>query len=331
VTTRTDSTTDRPGADASSPTEVPAPGWRQILARAWKEQGDDLIGTLAGGIAYFAFLTLFPALTAALSIWALVAGSADSAVEQVQSLTSQLGGDLGTTIEEQVERIAGTAPSALGFSAVASIVLALWSASGGMAQMIAVLNVAYDETDDRGYVKKRGFALLLALGAILFVLVALLLIAAVPVVLTIVDLGPAANVALQVGRFVILAGAILVALAVLYRVAPHRDDPKVRWASPGAVFATVVWLLASVAFSFYVSNFGNYTATYGALAGAVILLLWLYLTSYIILFGAEINAEAERQTRQDTTHGDPRPMGERHATAADTEPGAPGRRTGDDS
>lgn len=331
MTTSTSSTTDRPGADASSPTEVPASGWRQILTRAWTEQGDDMIGTFAGGIAYFAFLTLFPALTAALSIWALVAGSADSAVDQVQGLTDQLGGELGATIEEQVETIAGSASGALGFTAIASILLALWSASGGMAQMIAVLNVAYDETDDRGYVKKRGFALLLALGAILFVLVALALIAAVPVVLNSVDLGPVATVAVQIGRFVVLAGAILAALAILYRVAPNRDDPQTRWATPGAVFATVVWLLASVGFSFYVSNFGSYSETYGALAGAVILLLWLYLTSYIILFGAEINAEAERQTRRDTTQGEPRPMGERHATAADTEPGAPNGRSGDDS
>lgn len=331
MTTRTDRTTDRPGADASSPTEVPAPGWRQIVVRAFKEQGDDNVGMMAGAVAYFAFLALFPALIASISIWALVAGDPDTLVDQASGVVSQLPEDAAGVVENQLQSIGASATGALSFGVVVTILLALWSASGGMSNMIKALNIAYDEEDGRGFLKGRALALALTLGAIVFVLIALGLVAVLPVVLNVVDLGPAATVAVQVLRFVVLAGVILVALAVLYRLAPHRDDPQFQWVSIGAGFATVMLILASIAFSFYVDNFGSYNETYGTLASAAILLLYLYITAFIILFGAEINAEAERQTRRDTTQGEEQPMGERDAHAADTEPGAPGRRTGDDS
>ena len=124
-------------------------------------------------------------------------------------------------------------------------------------------------------------------------------------------------------RWLLLVAVVIGALAVVYRVAPDRDAPRFRWVSVGALVAAVLWLIGSGAFSLYVNNFGSYNKTYGALAGVVVLMLWLYLTSYIVLLGAEINAESERQTRQDTTRGEPRPMGERKAVAADEVAEAP--------
>ena len=331
MTSSTSRTTDRPGADASSPTEVPASGWRQILVRAWKEQGDDNVGLLAGAVAYFAFLAIFPALIAAISIWALITGDPQSAVEQAETVTSSLPEDAAGVVGEQLQSIAASAPAALGLGAVVSILLALWSASGGMGAMIKSINIAYDEGDERGFVKGKALALGLTVGAFVVVAIALGLIAAVPVVLNVVDLGIVTVILVQIARWVLLAVIIMAALAVLYRLAPDRDDPQLKWVSVGSVFATILWLAASAGFSLYVSNFGSYGETYGAVAGVAVLLLWLYLTAFIVLLGAEINAEAERQTRQDTTRGEPRPMGDRHAHAADTEPGAPEHRRGDDS
>lgn len=197
---------------------------------------------------------------------------------------------------------------------------ALWSASSATGNLITAVNLAYDETETRGFVKVRALALGLTLGAIAFVLVALALVAVVPVALDQLGLGVVGQLVAQVIRWALLIGVVIVGLAVVYRVAPNRDSPRFRWVSTGALVATVLWILGSVAFSLYVSSFGSYNKTYGALAGVIMLMLWLYLTSYIVLLGAEINAEAEHQTARDTTKGRPSPMGQRGATVADTLP-----------
>jgi membrane protein len=170
-------------------------------------------------------------------------------------------------------------------------------------------------------VKRRLLALGLTLGAIVFVVVALALVAAAPAVLDgLIGDGPL-RWALEAARWLGLVVVMAVALALLYRLAPDRDDPQLRWASVGAVVATVIWVVASLGFSFYVDSFGSYNKTYGTLAGVVILLLWLWITMFVVLLGAEINAEAEQQTVRDTTVGPPRPLGQRNAVKADTVPG----------
>jgi membrane protein len=179
------------------------------------------------------------------------------------------------------------------------------------------VNIAYDEDEERGFLKLRGTALLLTLGAVVFVLVTLTLVAVVPPLLEALRLGVVGTVIAQVVRWGLLIAVVVIALAVVYRVAPDRDAPRFRWVSPGALVAAGLWVLGSIGFSLYVNNFGSYNKTYGALAGVVVFLLWLFLTSYIVLLGAEINAESERQTREDTTRGEPVEMGERRAVAAD--------------
>jgi membrane protein len=164
------------------------------------------------------------------------------------------------------------------------------------------------------------FALLLTLGAILFFLIVVALIAVLPAILQVFGTGGIVWLGIQVARWVLIVAVIAVGLAVLYRVAPDRDAPKIRWVSVGAGIATLLWIIASVGFSVYVSNFGSYAKTYGALAGIVILLLWLFITAYAILLGAEINAESEQQTVADTTKGEPQPLGERDAVKADSVP-----------
>jgi membrane protein len=180
---------------------------------------------------------------------------------------------------------------------------------------MAAINIAYDETEGRGAVKLRALALALTAGAIVFVVVAIALVAVAPALLD--GLGPVGRVLGQVVRWVLLLVLVVVGLAVVYRVAPDRDAPRFRWVTPGSMVATVLWIVGSIVFSVYVNNFGSYNKTYGALAGVVVFLLWMYLTSYIVLLGAEINSESELQTERDTTKGPPQPMGVRGAAKAD--------------
>jgi membrane protein len=319
---------DHPGLRAETPTQIPARGWWQITRRAMKEATADHVPMLAGGVAFFAFLAIFPAIIAAITLYGLVADPATVAA-QAQSFTAALPQSAQPLVGDQIAQVTQASGRALSIGLVVSILAALWSASSGVSNLIQAINIAYDEDEGRNFIKLRGTALLLTLGAMVFVLLTLALIAVVPPLLDALALGPAGTVAAQVVRWLLLVLVLVVALAVVYRLAPDRDAPRFKWVSVGAVVATVLWIVGSLVFSLYVNNFGKYGNTYGALAGVVVLLLWLYLTSYVILLGAEINAEAERQTEKDTTHGAPAPRGERGATAADEvvdEPTPPRRR-----
>jgi membrane protein len=309
--------TQRPGEQAELPTQIPAKGWWQVTRRAFKESSADNVGILAGGIAYAAFLALFPALIAGISLFGLVADPATIA-QQAEGVLAALPETAQPLLRDQIVALTQTPSGALSFSLVVSILLALWSASAGTSSLMTGINIAYDEQESRNFLKLRGTALLLTLGAIVFMLLALALVAVVPALLNALQLGTFINVIVQIVRWALLVVLVVVALAVVYRMAPDRDAPQFKWTSIGALVAAALWVLASLGFSFYVNNFGSYNKTYGALAGVVVLLLWLYLTSYIILLGAEINAESEKQTKQDTTTGPPLPMGERRAEAADT-------------
>ncbi len=306
-----------PGGTAEKPTEVPAKGWVQIAKRGWAEAKTDNVPLLAAGMAYYAFLAIFPALIAAVLIYALVADPAQIA-EQVNNLGSALPAEIRQTITDQITLAEGRGA---GWGAVIAILLALFSASGGVGNMMTAINTAYDEEETRGFLKKRAIALALTAGAIVFLLVVVGLVAVLPGVLQVLGTSILVTILIQVVRWVLIVAVISAALAILYRVAPDRDAPKVRWTSVGAAIATVLWILASVGLSLYVSNFGSYAKTYGALAGIVILLLWLFITSYAILLGAEINAESEQQTAADTTKGPAQPMGQRDAVKADSMPG----------
>jgi membrane protein len=314
-----------PGREAQTPTQIPPRGWWQVTRRAFAESKADHVPMLAGGVAFFAFLALFPALIATLTIYGLVSDPAEVAA-QVEGLTATLPQETQPLLAEQLGAVVASSDRALGIGLVVSLLAALWSASSGTGNLVQAVNIAYDEDESRGFLKLRGTALLLTLGAIVFVLVTLTLVAVVPAVLDALPLGAVGTVLAQVLRWALLLAVVIVALAVVYRVAPDRDAPRFRWASTGALVAAALWIIGSALFSFYVNNFGSYNKTYGALAGVVVLLLWLYLTSYIVLLGAEINAEAERQTQQDTTRGEPLPMGERRAVAADEVTNGDGRR-----
>jgi membrane protein len=305
---------DDRGRGAAAPQEIPAKGWKDIAKRTRKEVKADQVPLLAAGVAFYVLLALFPAIIAGVSIYGLVADP-QTVRDQINQLAETLSPETAKLIGQQVQQVTSSAGGALGFATILGILTALWSASSGMKALITGVNLAYDEPEGRKFVKLRGLSILMTLGAMVLLGVALALIVGFPAV---PDSWPTVlQWTAAVLRFVLLAVLLMAGLAALYRYAPDRDKPKWSWASPGSVVATLLWVLASVGFSIYVNAFGNYNKTYGALAGVIILMFWLYLTAFVVLVGAELNAEMELQTAKDTTAGPEQPLGERDAHAAD--------------
>lgn len=285
-------------------------GWKSTIKRTRHEVKSDHLSIVAAGVAYFAFLAIFPGLAALVSIYGLVADPA-AVEQQVASMRGVLPGQAADLIGNQLQRIAAGSSQTLGWSLVLSILLGLWSANKGMKGLVEGLNIAYGEQESRGWFKRTAIQLLLTLGAIVAAIVAIGLVVAMPAVLSFLGLGSGVRIAVEVVRWLLITALLIVGLAVLYRVAPSRRAPRWRWITPGAILATVLWLIGSVLFSIYVANFGSYAETYGALAAVVILLIWFYLTAFVILLGAELNAEAEatqeRRKGAATTAGEPAP------------------------
>jgi membrane protein len=300
---------------AAQPSDIPARGWLDVVKRTQKEIKTDNLTLIAAGVAFYSMLAIFPALIAVVTIYGLVANPADVA-RQVASFAKSLPPGAGDLLTNQLQKIVSTSKGSLSVALVISIAGALWSASAAVQAMMKGLNVIYDEEETRGFVKLRGLALLLTFGAIVVVLGALGLVAVLPGVLNKIGLGRAGELAISVGRWPALILLVAVGLAVLYRLGPDRATPRWRWASWGALAAVVLWVVISVGFSYYVSNFGKYNQTYGSLGAVIVLLLWLWLSALAALIGAELDAEIEREAVRQTTGRD-RPAGTRGTAVAD--------------
>lgn len=312
----TESSDRTEGRRAPTPWRLGFRGWWRTLRRVRDEMKKDNLSLVAAGAAFFGFLAIFPALAAVFAIYGVAMDPAQ-VEQQLAGLTNVLPSSAADLLEEQMQRLASADSGALGLGALIAILVALWSANKGTKGLVQAMNIAYDEAEKRGFFKLNAVTLGFTLGAVLLVGVVLALVAGVPAVLGRVGLGQAAQQVIDVARWPILAVLAVVALGLLYRWAPSRENAKWSWVSPGALLATILLLAASGLFSLYVSRFGNYAATYGSLAAVAILMLWLFIGAYSVLLGAEVNAEAERQTARDTTTGAPRPMGHRGAYAAD--------------
>jgi len=302
------------GRQADKPQEIPPKGWKDIAKRTAKEVKQDQVPLLAAGVAFYTLLALFPAIIAGVSIYGLVADP-QTVRDQIDKLTQMLSPSTAQLLTEQIKQVTSGAGGALGLATVIGILTALWSASSGMKALITGVNLAYDEGESRKFVKLRGLSILLTLGAMVLLAVAGATIVGFPPIAD--SLPTVLQWVLGILRFVVLAVLLVLGLAALYRYAPDRDEPKWTWVSWGSGVATVLWILASIGFSIYVNSFGNYNKTYGALAGIIILMFWLYLTAVIVLVGAELNTEMELQTAKDTTKGPQEPMGDRGGHAAD--------------
>lgn len=308
---------DARGREARTPREIPKRGWKDVLLRVKDRISNDNLSIIAAGVAFYLFMALFPGIAAAVSILGLMMDPND--VERfVASASAVLPPDALNLVREQVHEFVSAPAQTLGISLFISVALAIWSATAGVKAIMTALNIAYQEHEQRGFIKYNAQAIVLTVASIIFAVVALALVAAVPAVLQNLTLPQLFADILNALRWIILGAMFVFALAVLYRYGPSREKPQWHWVSWGAAVATILWLAGSALFSLYVTHFAGYNKTYGALAAIVILLMWFYLTAFVVLLGAELNAEMEHQTRVDSTTGRPQPMGQRGARVADT-------------
>ena len=305
------------GRSADRPGEIPARGWKDILVRVYREMSEDNLDVIAAGVAFYAFLAIFPGLATLVSLYGLFADPADLQ-KHLNAIASFAPPEVLQVVDQELTRLAEGPKTGFGIGVIVGILLTLWSATKGIKTIFVALNVAYDEEEKRGFLRLNGMALLFTAGAILAVIVAIVAIVGVPAILKFVGLGEAAEWAISILRWPILAVVVIFGMGLLYRYGPSRDEPKWRWLSAGAIAAAVFWLVGSMLFSLYVANFADYNATYGSLGTVVVVMMWFYLSAFIILIGAELNAEMEHQTAKDTTEGHPQPMGARRAHVADT-------------
>lgn len=303
------------GRQAQSPRHIPAPGWKDILKRTWKEFNEDHVTLVAAGVTFYTLLAFFPGLGAFVALYGLFADVND-AREQLRALSVVLSPDILDFVGEQMLRVAQARSGGLSFAFVFSLLLSIWSANGAMKSIFLGLNIAYEEEERRGFVRVTLTSLAFTLGALLFVILAFVGLVAAPTAARF--LGTQLQFIVGLARWPILAAALIFGITLLYRYGPSRDHARWRWVNWGAALVTVVWIAASAGFSFYLANFGNYDKTYGSLGALFGFMMWTYVSAVIVLLGAELNAEIEHQTAVDTTTGAPRPMGARGARMADT-------------
>ncbi|MPY71425.1 MAG: YihY family inner membrane protein [Alphaproteobacteria bacterium] len=305
------------GRESTRPGEIPKPGWRDILIRTKESISTDNVGLVAAGMAFYGLLAMFPAIAALVSIYGLFADPAEVR-QQLQLLSGLVPERAQEIIGSQMERVAGSGSRSLSFAAAGGILLALWGTTKGVKAFMQAMNIAYGEEEKRGLIRQNLVALALTLFVIVLALLALVTIVAIPAVIDRLGLGFGTNLLVTLLRWPLIAVIFGATLAVFYRYTPSRAEARWRWVSPGSIAAIALWLVASMAFSVYLRNFDSYNETYGSLGAVVAMMMWLWLTAFTLVLGAELNAEIERQTRHDSTTGTPRPMGMRGAHAADT-------------
>jgi membrane protein len=305
------------GRLADTPNQIPAKGLKDVLYRIVSGVNEDRVTLIAAGVTYYLLLALFPALGAVVSLYGLVAdptaiathigflagifprGSFDLILNQLTALTQQKAGSLS-------------------FGFVLGLLVALWSANNGIKALCDAMNVAYEEDEKRGFIEYNLVSLAFTFGAIVIAVGLIVAIGVVPAVLKYFWLDQWIELLTRIARWPAILGLVLLGVMALYRYGPSRERAKLRWLSWGAVFTTGLWLVASIAFSFYLDHFANYNATYGTLGALIAFMVWVWILMIILIVGAELNAELEHQTARDSTTGSPLPMGERGAHVADT-------------
>ncbi len=307
------------GSQAVGPHQIPPKGWWNVLKRAGAGFSEDRVMAEAAGVTFYALLALFPAIASFISFYGLLTDPR-TLNDQLRNLQGVIPGGGLDIIRGQVTALTTSSGKALGFGALLGIATSLWSANAGVKSLFDALNVVYHEREKRSFVKLTLISFTFTLGAIAFVIVALLAVVVVPVVLKFVGLGGITDLLLRLVRWPLMLVVLSVGLSVIYRYGPSRNQARWQWVSWGGVIAAVCWALGSLGFSYYVENFGSYNKTYGSLGAVVGFMTWIWISSMVVLMGAELNAELEQQTHVDSTVGPPKPMGSRGAYKADTKP-----------
>jgi membrane protein len=305
------------GRSATTPSEIPARGWKDILVRVYHEVSDDRVIAIAAGVTFYILLAIFPAVGALVSVYGLFADP-QTIAEHLNGAAAVLPGGAIEIIGEQIKRVVAQGETTLGATLLIGLAVSLWSANAGIKALIDALNIVYDETEKRGFLKLNAISLTFTIGIIGFLLIALGAMVVLPAVLDYVGLGGITESLIKILRWPLLFLVVALGIACIYRYGPSRDKPKWRWITWGSAFASLLWIAASILFSWYAANFGSYNETYGSLGAAIGFMMWIWLSTIVILLGAELDAEMEHQTARDTTRGPDRPMGERGAHVADT-------------
>lgn len=305
------------GRDVASPVDFPPLGWKEIGLRIFRQITESRVLAVAAGVTFYSLLALFPALVALVSLYGLTADLA-TLRDHIALFDGVAPAGVLSFVGDQVARIVLKSDGALGFAFLFGLGAALWSANAGAKAMFDALNVVYREREKRSFVILNLTSLAFTLGAVIFVVLAFNAVVVLPLVLDRLWLGPVAEPLLQIGRWPAMLAVILGCLSLLYRFGPSREDAKWRWLTPGALLASLLWLGGSAAFSWYAENLARFDETYGPLGAAIGMMLWMWMSSIVVLLGGELNAEMELQTARDTTTGAPRPMGLRGARVADT-------------
>jgi membrane protein len=317
------------GRLASTPAKMPARAWKDVLLRVWNNIGEDRIMLVAAGVTFYALLAIFPAIAALVALYGLFADPSSIAAT-IDTLSGVVPSGALDVVRQEMNRVASAGPTKLGVAFAFGFLISLWSANAGIKSIFDALNIVYNEKEKRGLIGLNLISLGFTLAAIVFVLVAIGAIAAMPAVFSFSQMqGPSAlqvpsalqgSTALvaQIARWPILFVVIAFGLALVYRYGPSRAEPQWRWISWGSALAAIAWVAVSVAFSWYAANFGSYNKTYGSLGAIVVFMFWIWLSVSVILIGAELDAEMEHQTVRDTTTGGGKPMGVRGARMANT-------------
>jgi membrane protein len=304
-------------SDATSPHRIPAAGWRRILRRVGRHVLSDRLMVQSAAVSFFAVLSIAPVLVTALSVYGAV-NTPEQALRQLADVTGLLPSDLEPVVSQQLDSIAAASTQVLTWRGLTGLVVALWTATTAMTYLIDGLTLAYHETETRSLLRRSGLAILFVLGG---ALVLGAVIAADGVISRwLLDAPGPVRAAAPTLSWLALAVLMGVTLAVLYRFAPDRKAARWRWITGGSTVATLLWSVTTIGLFAYVDSLGDYRATYGALAGVAISMFWLWATVFLILVGAAVNAETERQTTRDSTVGPERPPGARGAVVADSAP-----------
>ncbi|OXT00248.1 hypothetical protein B7H23_08760 [Notoacmeibacter marinus] len=303
------------GRRAESVADIPWKGWKDILFRTYASISSDRVLLVAGGGTFYVLLALVPSLSVLISTYGLLFDPA-SLADHLTIMSRFMPAAAIDLIRDQLQRLTTQDEATLSFAFLLSLGLAVWSANSGMKGLFEAMNVAYDETEKRGFFRLNAVSLLFTLGAVIGVICMIGVVIVTPIILEFLFLGSFEPL-IRIAGFAFLAGMLIFGLMLLYRYGPSRKNAGWRWLPVGAVAAVVLVIIVSAAFSFYVSNFADYNATYGSLGAVIGFMTLIWLTLTIVMLGAELNAEIEHQTVIDTTVSPEQPMGERGAYVAD--------------
>jgi membrane protein len=305
------------GRTATTPWQFDRTAWKAVLLRSWKESSDDNIGLVAAGVAFYGFLAIVPVLGAIVLSYGLIA-TPETVIANVRALTEAMPREAALLIGEQLLNVVQTSDGKKGLGLLLALALAIFGARNGAGAIITALNIAYEEHEKRNFIWLNITTIAMTAAGVAVAVIAVVAIGALAALEEVLPAAPGVVVVLgKILTYALMTMAGAAAAATLYRYGPSRKQAKWAWLTPGSLLSAVGWLLLTLGFGIYVANFGNYNATYGSLSAVVVLLTWLYLSAYILLLGAELNAECEHQTANDSTTGVPRALGQRGAYTAD--------------